>query len=294
MEYPLVSFIVPAYNVQDTIVRCLDSICGQTYPNLEIILLDDGATDNTPALCDQIAAKDDRITVVHKTNSGLSYTRNEGMKRAHGKYIQFVDTDDYLAPDFTANMVAAAEKYNAELVISPYWMVFPEGYRDNPGPVEKIVGLIHPRNASGTLLFSFLPEGVYTQKEYACHLMEKPSTFYFNVVWNKLYRRDVLLENDLWFTKEVFAEDQLFSTLYTGLIHTAVSIAEPGYYYIQNVNGLCRASVSPQAVRFCRSRMRYYYKQLYTSLGIYSSMRHKILLSAFGENEYTLPPLKRI
>lgn len=292
MDQPLVSFIVPAYNVQDTIDRCLDSICRQTYQNLEIILLDDGAKDNTPALCDQWGAKDPRITVVHKANSGLSYTRNEGMKLAHGKYIQFADTDDYLAPDFTANLVAAAEAHNAELVIAPYWMVFPEHYIDRPTLTEKLIDLVRPRNTSGTLVFSFLPAGVYTQQEYARRLMDKPASFYFNVVWNKLYRRDVLLEHELWFSREVFAEDQLFNTLYLGLIHTAVSISAPGYYYIQNPKSLCHASVSPQALQFCRRRMQHYYRELYTALGLYPALQFKIRMAAFGENEYTLPPLR--
>ena len=292
MEFPLVSFIVPAYNVQDTIDRCLSSICSQTYPHLEIILLNDGSTDNTPALCDQWGAKDSRITVVHKANSGLSYTRNEGIKLARGKYIQFADTDDYLAPDFTAKMVAAAETHNAELVIAPYWMVFPEHYIDRPNPVEKLVNLVRPRNCSGTLTFNFLPAGVYKQKDYARRLMDYPSSFYFNVVWNKLYLRDVLLEHKLWFTKEVFAEDQLFNTLYLSFVQTAVSISTPGYYYIQNPKSLCHASVSLQASIFCRKRMQHYYKELYTKLGLYHALYFKIQMAAFGENEYTLPPLE--
>ena len=96
MEFPLVSIIVPMYNTAGCIARCVKSICAQTYKSIEILLLNDGSTDDTLAVCRALAASDHRIALVDKTNTGAADTRNQGIALAHGKYIQFVDSDDWL------------------------------------------------------------------------------------------------------------------------------------------------------------------------------------------------------
>lgn len=97
---PLISVIVPIYNVEKYLARCVDSIVNQTYKNLEIILVDDGSPDRCPQMCDDYAEKDRRIKVVHKNNGGLSDARNAGMAVATGEYISFIDGDDYVSDDF--------------------------------------------------------------------------------------------------------------------------------------------------------------------------------------------------
>lgn len=92
----LISIVVPIYNVQDYLERCIESIILQTYKNIEIILVDDGATDNSGKICDEYLKKDERIKVVHKENGGLSDARNVGKENANGKYIAFIDSDDYV------------------------------------------------------------------------------------------------------------------------------------------------------------------------------------------------------
>ena len=109
MEFPLVSILVPMYNAAGCITRCVESLCAQTYKSIEILLLNDGSTDDTAAVCARLAAKDHRIAVIDKPNTGAADTRNRGIRLAHGKYIQFVDCDDWLAPDFTEKLVTAAE-----------------------------------------------------------------------------------------------------------------------------------------------------------------------------------------
>ena len=99
MEFPLVSIIVPMYNTAGCIARCVKSICAQTYKSIEILLLNDGSTDDTLAVCRALAASDHRIALVDKTNTGAADTRNQGIALAHGKYIQFVDSDDWLDTD---------------------------------------------------------------------------------------------------------------------------------------------------------------------------------------------------
>ena len=96
----LVSVIVPVYNVKSYLQECFDSICRQSYQNIEIILVDDGSTDGSGELCDVLATKDDRTTVLHKENGGLSDARNAGLRIARGDWISFVDSDDYISPVF--------------------------------------------------------------------------------------------------------------------------------------------------------------------------------------------------
>ena len=100
MATPLISIIVPIYNVEPYLRRCLDSIIKQTYINLEIILVDDGSLDGCPQICDEYEAKDDRIVVIHKVNGGLSDARNVGLDACNGEYISFIDSDDWVSEKY--------------------------------------------------------------------------------------------------------------------------------------------------------------------------------------------------
>lgn len=110
MENLKISVIIPVYNTLNCLERCVDSVCGQTYENLEIILVDDGSTDGTQALCDTLADTDGRIRVYHKTNGGASSARNFGLQKAVGDYIGFVDSDDYIDEDVYENMAELVMK----------------------------------------------------------------------------------------------------------------------------------------------------------------------------------------
>ena len=117
MKRDLISIIVPVYNVEKYLDRCLNSIVNQTYTNLEIILVDDGSPDNCPAMCDEWAKKDSRIKVIHKKNAGLGMARNTGIDYATGEYICFFDSDDYVALDLVEKAHASIIKYHADIVI---------------------------------------------------------------------------------------------------------------------------------------------------------------------------------
>lgn len=115
MSKPLISIIVPVYNIEDYLERCVNSICGQTYDNLEILLVDDGSTDNSGALCDELSQKDARIRVFHKQNGGSSSARNLGISQAKGEYLGFVDSDDYISSDMYELLYGAMVEYDAEI-----------------------------------------------------------------------------------------------------------------------------------------------------------------------------------
>lgn len=125
---PLISVIVPIYNVEKYLARCVDSIVNQTYKNLEIILVDDGSPDRCPKMCDDYAEKDSRIKVVHKKNGGLSDARNAGMAVATGEYISFIDSDDYVSDDFFECLLDVMNKENSDIAECSVVKLYEDGH----------------------------------------------------------------------------------------------------------------------------------------------------------------------
>ena len=171
MSKPLVSIILPVYNAQNHIARCLESICAQSWQNIEVIVLNDGSKDQSLPVCEAFRAKDERIVLVDKANSGVSDTRNLGLKLASGKYVQFVDSDDYIDPDFTEHLVTAAEQNNADLVIAPYKMVIPAGASKPEQVLDKL------QDELGVMTVARPPE----VREYANVLVSIPEAGYYYV-----------------------------------------------------------------------------------------------------------------
>lgn len=132
MFTPLVSVIVPIYKVEPYLRRCLESIVNQSYRNLEIILIDDGSPDKCPQICDEYAAKDNRIKVIHKENGGLSDARNVGLNICKGQYISFVDSDDWIDEHFFENLLSSTTNNEADIVVASCKYV-----TDNPAYSEK-------------------------------------------------------------------------------------------------------------------------------------------------------------
>ena len=292
MEMPLVSIIVPVYNAQSHLSRCLESICGQEYKNLELIVINDGSKDKSLPVCEEFRKKDSRILLVDKANSGVSDTRNLGLKLAGGKYVQFVDSDDYIAPDYTARLVGAAEKTGADLVISPYTMVIPAGASKPEQVLEKIqddLGVMHVARPPENREYGFLPEGVYDKDTFARRLMDKPASYFYSVLWNKLYRRILLTGNEICFTSEVrWAEDLVFNMQYIQYAEVFVAIGTPGYYYVQNPQSICHTQINLASIVQNKLQVFRYYKDLYTKLGLYDKVQPQLykFLTAFSENAY--------
>ena len=168
---PSVSIIVPVYNAEGTLRRCVESVLTQEFTDFELILANDGSQDASGALCDQFARSDSRVRVLHKPNSGVSNTRNQAMDLARGRYLQFLDSDDWIAPDATTLLFRAAESHQCDMVISDFYRVVGERV-SHKGDIED--------------------NTVLTREEYAAHMMEDPADFYYGVLWNKLYRRDLI------------------------------------------------------------------------------------------------------
>ena len=113
-----ISVIVPVYNVENYLTRCVDSILSQTYKNIEILLIDDGSTDASGDICNEYCREDSRVSVVHQRNGGLASARNAGIDISTGEYLTFIDSDDYVSSYYIENLVNAIKKFNADLSIS--------------------------------------------------------------------------------------------------------------------------------------------------------------------------------
>lgn len=188
----LVSVIVPIYNVERFLERCFESILSQTYKNFEIIAINDGSKDNSPAILEQWAKKDSRIKAVHQKNMGVAATRNNGLKLAQGEYVLFVDSDDTISPLGMDRLVKKA-------VASDLDIAYGAGFRIS------ITGKVAvPTNK---------PENIHEQVLNGPEYMEKAirSKSYNNGVWNKLYKRSFLVDNELWFKEGLVYEDLLWS-----------------------------------------------------------------------------------
>lgn len=168
MDAPLISVVVPVYKVEAYLDRCVQSIVDQTLTNLEIILVDDGSPDSCPAMCDAWAAKDSRIKVIHKENGGLSDARNAGLAVAEGTYISFVDSDDWVEPQFLEVLLRAALENDCQIAECDYAVTS----GDSPKRAE----------AGETLLYT-------AEAAMELHLRDR---LFRQVVWNKLYRREVI------------------------------------------------------------------------------------------------------
>lgn len=167
----LISLIIPVYRVEPYLERCLNSVLAQTYRNLEIILVDDGSPDNCPAICDTYAQRDSRITVIHQANAGLSGARNVGIDRARGAYLAFLDSDDYLAPDFLEALYQACTETGSDMSVCRW---------------EYVKGEAIPERGNGQVQ-------TFTGREMQANLYI-PDGAYFVVAWNKLYKRELFEE----------------------------------------------------------------------------------------------------
>ena len=300
MTKPLVSIILPVYNAQNHIARCLDSICAQTWQNLEIIVLNDGSKDQSLPVCQEYRSRDQRILLVDKANSGVSDTRNLGLKLASGEYVQFVDSDDYIDPDFTQNLVTAAQEHHADLVIAPYKMVIPAGASKPEQVLEKIqedLGVMSVARPPEVREYGFLPQGVYDKDTFARRLMDKPASYFYSVLWNKLYRRDILTRHDIRFTSEMrWAEDLVFNMQYIQYAEVFASIPQPGYYYVQNPQSICHTQIKHATLVQNKIQVFHYYKDLYTRLGMYEQVRPQLykFLIDIAESTYPSGPFKKV
>lgn len=271
---PTVSIIVPVYNAERTISRCVDSILNQDYSDFELLLVDDGSTDSSGAICDAYAARDSRVQVFHKENAGVSSSRNLALDHAGGTYLQFLDSDDWITPDATSSLVRTMEQGPCDMVVSDFYRVVGERVSQK-GDIDE--------------------DGMMTREEYASHMMENPADFYYGVLWNKLYRRSIVEEYHLRMNPEIsWCEDFMFNLEYIRYAESFRAIQIPIYYYVKTKGSLVSQSMSiSQVVKMKLTVFEYYHRFFKTVLDEeeYEKSRLKVyrfLLDAAGDG--SVPP----
>lgn len=209
----LVSVIVPIYNVEKYIFNCVTSIINQSYENLEIILINDGSEDDSLAIIKKISIKDKRVKIINKENAGVSSARNTGLDICSGKYVVFVDGDDYLEPNYIAYFVSLIKEYDGDMAIS--YNNYGENYQD----IDDKKGVITPTIAMKEL---------YLNK--------------INVaVWNKIYKREILKKNNLRFNENFwFAEGMTFNIEYFQKCKKIVTCYALLYHQVENPESAVR------------------------------------------------------
>lgn len=213
---PLVSIIVPIYNADDFLIRCLDSVENQTYSNLEIILINDGSTDNSLKICNRYALKDNRIVLIDKENEGVSIARNIGIQNARGDYLAFLDADDWIAPNYIEQLMSPFENENVDISIC--------GYRicQEYIPPSPELSVAYERKDAREYLFE----------------SQKFGNFATIVPWGKIIKKKVT--KGVLFPPKIHFEDE--ATVYK-FFYASNQIAESSnksYYYLQSPNGLTK------------------------------------------------------
>lgn len=222
-----VSIIVPVYNVEKYLRRCLDSLINQTLKEIEIIIVNDGSTDDSLKICNEFEKIDKRIKVYSKNNEGLGLTRNYGMYRSHGKYIAFVDSDDYVSLDFYEKMYNNIEKYKTDAVFAGYKLYTNNGEEKlgEENPFKQIV----------------IPAKQYLYNVLRVKNKKLYGTTYMNMsVWRSLYKKSIIDEKEIKFESErkFISEDILFNIDYCENINKVSFQNDTYYYYCYNSNSL--------------------------------------------------------
>lgn len=222
MKEKLISIIVAAYNIEEYLPRCLDSILAQKYTELQIIVVDDGSGDRTGQICDEYAQKDTRIQVIHQQNMGLSGARNTGLAVARGSYVGFVDGDDWIEPDMYKTMYSACEMEEAEIACCAYREIGAKNANEN---------------------FSAKQYLLTREEALEIYICDNRSFHIYNSVWSKLFRRDIV--EKLSFPVGRQSEDIMYTTRALAQAVKCVFLDLPYYNYVVNrEDSIMNASIS--------------------------------------------------
>ena len=217
----LVSVVVPIYNVEKYIKRCVDSIINQTYKNLDIILVDDESPDNCPGICEDYAKKDKRITVIHKQNGGLSDARNFGIKAAKGEFITFVDSDDFLSEECIETLLKNIKRYSSDISIGGHQVIY-----ENGKLIKKYTEKEFDSDSKGILDKILYDDGIDLS------------------AWAKLYKRS-LFKNIRYPVGRLY-EDAATTYKLIDLSNKVSVISKPVYYYVIRKDSITNVDFSPQ------------------------------------------------
>lgn len=237
MAQPKVSIIVPVYNVEKYIRRCIDSLKNQTLEDIEIILVDDSSTDSSLEICKKAAEEDSRIKVIHKVNEGAGLARNAALEIAEGEYIGFADSDDYIDKEMYKTLYEKAEQYNSDLVMSG--VLFVDG-----NMFSKEGECIRKTYFDADTQFETEDELQMLRMGIIGALPEdEDDSKYGMSIWKNLFRHEIIKENKLVFEseREKLSEDALFMVDFISCIKKATGINEAFYNYCRNADSISKS-----------------------------------------------------
>lgn len=235
-----VSVIVPVFKVEQYLPNCIDHLCSQTLNDIEIILVDDGSPDGCPEICDQYAARDTRIRVIHKENGGVSAARNDGLKTASGDFVIFCDSDDWMGKNALDELYSAAIESNADLVIGDVYFAYEDSSRNRYVKFYKD----EFTTEDPKFISELIKADIY--RTYCPNPPEEGYAFGYGGPWNKLVKRTLLLDNGIEFDlrlKGIF-DDILYTAHVLSKAKKIRYIHKPVYYYRQ-VEGSLTHSYKP-------------------------------------------------
>lgn len=263
---PMVSVVIPAYNVTKTLPRLLECLLNQTWQNLQIILVDDGSEDGTVLMARKAAEKDPRLTVVTQGNLGISYARNAGLALCEGKYIRFIDADDTLPLDSIERMVRRAEKDGSELVIGGYDQYFGErrsfhnlAGRDDTVPCDDMMR----------------------------HLCDHANSYFYGVLWNKLFLREIAEKQNCHFQENLtWGEDFAFVMDYLAGVSRVSFMKDSLYDYRRSANSTSIRQVldcvkHPAENTRIKGDLYRHLKDMYRKRGLFEKYKKRLWLYLF-------------
>lgn len=261
----LISVIIPVYNVEPYVKRCIDTVLNQTYKNIEIIIVDDGSTDNSGKICDEYKNKDNRVIVIHKENGGLSDARNTGIENCKGKYIVFVDSDDYIETTMVEKLYNDIKSSNADISICGIYVSENDTIKEKVTPKKSF-------SISGNTKYD------YIYNEYSLQTI---------VAWNKLYKRSIFKK--IRYEKGRVHEDEI---IICDILNNAKKISymlEPLYYYIKRPGSISmRFSINSynDMVYALEKRYNFFNTIEYDKGGLDTLIRERIHLGEVVSNSY--------
>lgn len=255
----LISVIIPIYNVEKYLSRCIDSVLNQTYKELEIILIDDGTKDNSGKLAEEYSQKDKRVKVIHKDNEGLGLTRNVGIENSNGKYIAFVDSDDYIEIDMYEKMYNNIKEYNLDACVCDFKRL------------NKNNSLIN--NCART------KDKIYNKNEIINEILpsicgSKKFGILIGSAWSVLYKKEIIENSNIRFLNErdYVSEDLIFNLNYFSKCDKIKLLAEDFYVYCENIESLTKTYNPSKIKKFVnlynvmKKQIQYNFEECYFGL----------------------------
>ena len=292
---PTFSFVVPVYNVEQYLGKCIESVLGQTYSDFELILVDDGSTDSSGKICDSYQEKDNRIHVIHKKNAGVSAARNVGIEQARGEYICFIDSDDWIESNYLSEIKAEIADFDI-LFFGCVWH-----YEDG-----SVRSLCPPAVECRTDIYDAV----------SLLLQNDMQVNYFGFTWNNVFRRDIIDRHHIRFVEHLpVSEDEVFTLAYCNHAKTLKVVPSPLYHYLWKQQGLTHKDKTPEEWRlladsflqlldgidnealaesYKRRIANYYNMAAWSSQNIYGWLKNECRMFGYCRNNHIAIPYKSV